>query len=124
MIAADTSIVLAFLTEAPSPLTNQLAKAMVDEALVLPPPVVAELRSGLRGEAAVDLILGKAPLLPLMDGFWDRAGRTRRLLIENGRKARMLDTLIVQCCLDAGVPLLARDRDFKAFVDYCGLKLA
>jgi len=124
LIAADTSIVIAFLTEAPSPLTDRLAKAMEDEVLVLPPPVVAELRAGPGRDTAVDLILKKAPLLPLYDGFWERAGLTRRLLIDKGRKARMLDTLIAQCCLDADLPLIARDTDFSAFVEYCGLRLA
>lgn len=124
MIAADTSTLIAFLTEPPTPLTDRLAKAMTDEVLMLPPPVVAELRSGPGRDAGVDLILRKAPLLPLADGFWERAGLTRRLLIGKGRKARMLDTLIVQCCLDTNVPLIARDRDFNAFVEYCGLKLA
>ena len=124
MIAADTSIVIAFLTEAATPITDRLAQAMQDEALVLPPPVVAELRAGPGKDAALDLILKKAPLLPLEEGFWERAGLARRLLIDNGYKARMLDTLIVQCCVDAGVPLLARDRDFKPYVDFCGLTLA
>ena len=124
MIAADTSIVVAFLTEAPTPLTDRLAKAMQDELLILPPPVVAELRAGPGRDEALDLILKKAPLLPLEDGFWERAGLTRRLLVDRGFKARMLDTLIAQCCIDARAPLLARDRDFHPYVEFCGLTLA
>ena len=37
------------------------------------------------------------------------------------RKARLGDALIAQNCIDAGVPLLTRDRDFKAFAESAGV---
>jgi predicted nucleic acid-binding protein len=40
------------------------------------------------------------------------------------RKARLGDALIAQSCLDAGVALLTRDRDFRAFIAAAGLALA
>jgi predicted nucleic acid-binding protein len=36
----------------------------------------------------------------------------------------MPDALIAQCCIDADVPLIARDKDYRHFESWCGLKLA
>ena len=36
----------------------------------------------------------------------------------------MADALIAQCCIDANVTLIARDRDYRHFERWCGLKLA
>jgi predicted nucleic acid-binding protein len=40
------------------------------------------------------------------------------------RKARLGDALIAQSCIDHGIPLLTRDRDFRAFAAAAGLDLA
>jgi len=71
----------------------------------------------------MDEILNDAPLLPLIDGFWDRAGIARRTLRAKGLKARALDALIAQCCIDADVPLITLDNDFRHFAAHCGLEL-
>jgi predicted nucleic acid-binding protein len=60
----------------------------------------------------------------LIDGFWDRAGETRRVLLAKGLKAQTLDTLIAQFCIDSETPLLTLDSDFRHFATHCGLKLA
>jgi predicted nucleic acid-binding protein len=39
------------------------------------------------------------------------------------RKARLGDALIAQSCIDWGIPLLTRDRDFRAFADAAVLDL-
>jgi predicted nucleic acid-binding protein len=39
------------------------------------------------------------------------------------RKGRLGDALIAQSCMDRGIPLLTRDRDFRAFADAAGLDL-
>ena len=39
-------------------------------------------------------------------------------------KAKLADALIAQCCIDADVPLIARDADYRHFERWCGLKLA
>ena len=62
--------------------------------------------------------------MPIEPGFWERAGLGRRLILSKGLRARLADTLIAQCCIDAGAPLIARDNDYRHFVRWCGLKLA
>jgi predicted nucleic acid-binding protein len=39
------------------------------------------------------------------------------------RKARLGDALIAQTCIDRGIPLLTRDKDFRAFSDAVQLNL-
>jgi predicted nucleic acid-binding protein len=41
----------------------------------------------------------------------------RATVLAKRRKARLGDALIAQSCLDAGIPLLTRDRDFRAFAE-------
>ncbi|MDP1735895.1 MAG: PIN domain-containing protein [Caulobacter sp.] len=124
MIAADTSSIIGYLKGQADARIVRLAGAIDAQTLWLPPPVVAELRAGSVGQARLDKLLNDAPMLPLTDGFWDRAGLARRALLARRLKARMLDALIAQCCIDAGVPLITLDSDFRHFEAHCGLRLA
>jgi predicted nucleic acid-binding protein len=38
-------------------------------------------------------------------------------------QSRLADSLIAQNCVDAGVSLITRDRDFRAFAQTAGLHL-
>ena len=51
-----------------------------------------------------------------------RGTREPQVLAEK-RKARLGDALIAQICIDGGVPLITRDRDFQAFAETAGLNL-
>jgi len=44
-------------------------------------------------------------------------------LLSRQHRARLGDALIAQACMDRGVLLLARDRDFCALVDAAGLHI-
>lgn len=100
-----------------------IAAAFEALELTLPPPVLVELIGA--GEASVyDEISLRASVLPLKEGYWLRARRTRKLILSKGLRARAIDSLIVQCCLDADVALITRDGDFRHFARWCGLKLA
>ena len=46
------------------------------------------------------------------------------MLIAAGLRARTVDSLIAQCCIDADVELVTNDPDFRHFASHCGLKLA
>ena len=124
MIAADTSAMIGYLKDDPDPKIAAVESALAGQMLWLPPPVVTELRAGRAQHPKLDLLLSDAPTLPLMDGFWDRAGTTRRVLLLKGLRARTVDALIAQCCIDADVPLIALDSDFRHFEAHCGLRLA
>ena len=59
----------------------------------------------------------------IADGFWERAGDNRRLILSKGLKARLADTLIAQCWVDAGATLIGQDDGDRHFAQWCGLTL-
>ena len=124
MIAADTSSLIAFLAGEQGDDVRRIDEAMNADLLALPPPVVSELLSAAANKSNAEYLLARAPLLPIEHGFWERAGEARRMILSKGLKAALADALIAQCCIDARVELIVRDRDFRHFERLCGLKLA
>lgn len=123
MIAADTSSLIHYLNGAQTPDRPKIRAALEAQELYLPPPVMTELLSGVPREPDMSLFLENAPLLAIAEGFWERAGENRHRLRSKGFKAKLADTLIAQCCIDADVPLIAGDDDFRHFARWCGLTL-
>jgi predicted nucleic acid-binding protein len=124
LIAVDSSSLVAFLANEKGRDVDALTAAFESQALVLPPAVIAELYSDAKTAGALGDVLNDAPLLPISEGFWMRAGMTRAKVIAHGHKARLPDALVCQSCLDHDVRLITRDADFRHFAKHCGLKLA
>lgn len=123
MIAVDTSTLIAYLAGDSGDDVERADRAMADRNLVLPPPVVTEILSGVNLERhAARKILG-LPRLEILDGYWERTGRLRAAILAERRKARCADALIAQACLDHHVPIIVRDRDFRNFAEVAGLIL-
>jgi predicted nucleic acid-binding protein len=122
-MAVDTSSLVAFLSGAAGVDVDQIQLAAENDSLLLPPPVVSELLSKPRGAEAYGLI-GEPKLLEITSGYWERVGVNRALLLSKGLKAKLADALIAQSCIDANLPLLTRDSDYRHFARWCGLKLA
>jgi hypothetical protein len=123
MIAADTSTWIAFLEGEGGDDVQMLARALADRQVVMAPAVLTELLSDPELPASAARTLSEVPLIDIDPGYWRRAGRLRAQVLARNRKARLGDALIAQCCLDGGVSLITRDRDFRAFVEAAGLKL-
>ena len=87
------------------------------------PAVLTELMSDPQLPPEVAASLADLPLIELQAGFWQRAGRLRAKVLASGRRARLGDALIAQCCIDQSIPLLTRDRDYRAFADAAGVRL-
>jgi len=96
MIAVDTSIWIRFFEGDSGADVKVLDSALQDRQVLMVPVVLAEMLSD--------------PKLPSE-------------VSQTGRKARLGDALIAQCCIDRGIPLLTRDRDFRAFARAAGLNL-
>jgi predicted nucleic acid-binding protein len=124
MIAADTSTWVGFLEGAEGDDAVLLDKALADRQVVMVPVVLAELLSDPKLPAAVAETLCEVPLMEIEAGYWQRAGNLRAKVLGRRRKARLGDALIAQTCIDAGIPLLTRDRDFRSFAEAAGLALA
>lgn len=124
MIAADTSTWVSFLEGAAGEDTRLLDKALADRQVVMVPVVLAELLSDPNIPADVADTLCEVPLIEIESGYWRRAGALRAKVLASRRKARLGDALIAQTCIDAGIPLLTRDRDFRSFAQAASLDLA
>ncbi len=87
------------------------------------PVVLTEVLSAPAISADISRLLSEIPLIDLDSGFWRRAGELRAKVLAMRRKARLADALIAQTCTDHEIPLLTRDRDFRAFAAAAGLTL-
>ena len=124
MIAADSSSLSAFFKGENGLDIRLLTTAFTVGDICLPPVVLAEMLSDPNAEQAMLETVAGFQLLPLLDGYWLRAGEARRKLHQRGLKAKVADALIAQACIDNDVALITRDRDFRHFEKHCGLKLA
>lgn len=123
MIAADSSTVIAFIQGDPGEDVEYFLRHLYEDKVFLPPVVVSEVLSDHTLSEDTIQRIGLIRVLTLTDGYWERAGQTRSKLLKRRLRARMPDVLIAQSCIDHDVPLLTRDRDFKNFSRYAGLKL-
>lgn len=123
MIAADTSTWIAFLESASGQDTQLLERALKDRQVLMVPAVLTELLSDPALSSGVAETLAEIPLIDLQYGYWQRAGLLRAKVLSKRRKARLGDALIAQTCIDRGIALLTRDKDFRAFAEAARLSL-
>ena len=124
MIAADTSALSSFFKGDGCRESDLIQVALTGSDICLPPIVLTEMLSDPAARREMEETVAGFPLLPILDGYWERAGLCRRRLIQKGLKAAVANTLIAQSCIDHDVALITRDPDFRHFAKYCGLKLA
>jgi len=123
MIAADTSTWIAFLQGETANDTELLDQALQDRQLLMVPVVLTELLSDPKLSVDVAKTLCDLPAIEIGNEYWQRAGALRAKVLAKRRRARLGDALIAQSCMDGGISLLTRDRDFRAFAEAAGLKL-
>jgi hypothetical protein len=124
MIAVDSSTFIHGLNGVLTEQVSRMRRAIAEESLLLPLPVITEVLSFARAAADLEQVVDAIPRLAMRDGFWERAGQSRRLILAQGLKAKLGDTLVAQACIDADVALITGDADFRHFAIHCGLKLA
>jgi predicted nucleic acid-binding protein len=124
MIAVDTSTWVAFLAGSGGEDVEAFDRALRDRQVLMLPVVLTELLSDPKLPSGVAKTLSEVPLIEIGPGYWQRAGVLRAKVLAKRRKARLGDALIAQSCIDKGVTLLTRDRDFRAFADAAGFDLA
>ena len=123
MIAVDTSTWIGFLEGSGGEDTELLDRALADRQVLMVPVVLTELLSAPKLPSEVAQTLAELPLIEAEPGYWQRAGELRAKVLAKRRKARLGDALIAQSCIDGGIPLLTRDRDFRLFAEAAGLDL-
>jgi len=123
MIAADTSTWIAFLEGTSGQDSQLLERALADRQVLMIPVVLTELLSDPALSSRVAETLSEIPMIEVEPGYWQRAGLLRAKVLSTHRKARVGDALIAQTCIDRGVALLTRDKDFRAFAGAARLNL-
>ncbi len=123
MIAADTSSWIAFLEGSSGEDVQLLDRALEDRQLVMVPVVLTELLTDPKLPSNVAETISEVPLIEVASDYWQRAGALRAKVLTTRRKARLGDALIAQSCIDQGIPLITRDRDFRAFAEAANLNL-
>ncbi len=123
MIAADTSTWIVFLEGGRGKDVELLDRALEDRQVLMVPAVLTELLSDPKLPTPAAKTLSAVPLIEIDPGYWERAGALRAKVLAKRRKARLGDALIAQTCLDRGIPLITRDRDFRAFAESASLDL-
>ena len=123
MIAVDTSTGIGFVQGDGGVDTEVLDRALQDRQVLMVPVVLTEMLSDPKLPSEVSQSLSELPLIELEPGYWRRAGELRAKVLAKRRKARLGDALIAQSCIDHGIPLLTRDRDFRAFAEAVGIDL-
>jgi predicted nucleic acid-binding protein len=123
VIAADTSTWIAYLKGDRGDDAELLDRALEDRQVLMVPAVLTELLSDPALPPTVAASLSEIPPIEITPGYWQRAGGLRAKVLAKRRKARLGDALIAQSCLDRGIALLTRDRDFRAFSEAASLHL-
>ena len=123
MIAVDTSTWIGFLEGDGGEDAELLDRALQDRQVLMVPVVLTEVLSDPKLSSEVSQTLSELPLIEVESGYWQRAGELRAKVLAKRRKARLGDAMIAQSCIDRGIPLLTRDRDFRAFAEAAGLDL-
>ena len=103
--------------------TQLLDQALQDRQVLMVPFVLTELFSDPKLPSQVAEAIVEVPMIETGLGYWQRAGVLRSKALAKRRKARLGDALIAQICIDRDIPLLTRDRDFRAFAGAAGLDL-
>jgi predicted nucleic acid-binding protein len=124
VIAADTSTWVAYLEGGSGEDVEHLDRALENRQVVMVPVVLTELLSDPKLPSSVAQTLLEIPLIEPLPGYWHRAGILRAKVLAKARRARLGDALIAQSCLQEGVSLITRDKDFRAFAAVAGLELA
>jgi hypothetical protein len=124
MIAADTSTWIAYLEGEGGEDAELLDRALRDRLVLMAPVVLTELLSDPKLSPEVSQTLSDLPVMEIKPGYWQRAGALRARVLAKRRKARLGDALIAQSCIDQGIALLTRDRDFLVFAEAASLDLA
>ncbi len=123
MIAVDTSTLIASLQGDDGKDVELLDRALQDRQVLMVPAVLTEMLSDPNLPSDVSQALLDLPLIEVRLGYWQRAGALRAKALKRRRKARLGDALIAQSCIDHGIALLTRDKDFRAFAQAAGLDL-
>jgi predicted nucleic acid-binding protein len=118
MIVVDTSVWVAFLRDAASPVRPVLVELLDEDQALLPRPVRVELLSGAGGHtvALLQRTLGALETLTPSLDTWALVERWALAAASRGVRFGVGDLLIAACAAERGAQLWTLDEDFEAMV--------
>lgn len=123
IVAIDTSSLVAFLSGAAGDDVRHVDAFLEAGTIMVSPIVITEILSDPKLPGPVVKFIQRIPQLEISSGYWLRTAKLRAKIISKSFKARLGDALIAQSCIDHGIPLITRDRDFRHYVRFGGLKI-
>jgi predicted nucleic acid-binding protein len=122
-VVVDTSVWVDFFAGRTSEL---LVEALANDAVIIPPVVVAELVTGASTPSQRSLIgelLQDAPIHETPLDHWIQVGDLRRRLAGKGLTITTPDAHVAQCALDRDAVLMTRDAVFQRIARHTRLRL-
>ena len=129
MILVDSSVWIGYFGGTASPATDRLDALLGVEPLVTGDLILAEVLQGFAAEREfreARALLESFEVVPLAgrEVCLDAAQNFRTLRRKGVTIRKTIDTIIATCCIRNGYILLHDDRDFEAFVEHLGLRVA
>ena len=129
MILVDSSVWIGYFGGTASPATHRLDALLGVEPLVTGDLILAEVLQGFAAEREfreARALLESFEVVPLAgrEVCLDAAQNFRTLRRKGVTIRKTIDTIIATCCIRNGYFLLHDDRDFDAFVEHLGLRVA
>ena len=126
MIIADTSVWIDYFNGKVDSYTDELDKQLNEGNVVLGDLILLEILQGIKSDKEYNKT---KKILETLDQYEmlghnmvTRCANNYRQLRKQGMTIRKTaDVIIATFCIENKIPLLFTDRDFKPFVEHCGL---
>jgi predicted nucleic acid-binding protein len=127
LILVDSSVWIDYFNGVETPQTNKLDELLDSEPIAIGDLMLTEVLQGFRKDSDFERARDVLTSLEVVDiAGWEtalQAAKHFRALRKLGVTVRKtIDTLIATRCIESGLRLLHRDRDFDAFEKHLGLR--
>ena len=129
MIVVDSSVWIDFFNDVSTPEVERLDGLLGVTPVAIGDLILVEVVQGFRLEKDVamarQLFRSLAPL-PMLGArnAWKAAENYRELRRRGITVRKTIDGMIATACIEANLPLLFSDRDFRPYVEHLGLEAA
>ena len=129
MIVVDSSVWIDFFHGVSTPEVERLDRLLGVTPLAIGDLVLVEVMQGFRTDqdvATARQLFRSLALLPMLGGSnaWKAAENVRQLRRKGITVRKTIDGIIATACIEANLPLLFSDRDFRPYVEHLGLEVA
>lgn len=129
MIVVDSSVWIDFFHGVSTPEVERLDGLLGLTPLAIGDLILVEVMQGFRTDqdvATARQLFRSLALLPMLGGSnaWKAAENYRQLRRKGITVRKTIDGIIATACIEANLPLLFSDRDFRPYVEHLGLEVA